>query len=230
MKNKKTIQPISKPSPSPSPQNMDTDAPPPIQLIQSQKINWNTLDKNDDYILKLGYINKDQGLKIICLDTRTINPYEIYENIYNQRNISDKIENTEYSGLDLLTVIQLKCHGKFVEQNNIRKFQLESDAFELFLERKIIDEKELKEYDVFIRENISKKIKQVKKLMNDKYNKYEEENKSLKERNKTLKESLQKIKEDNEKITLENQSIKEKLEQLVSNQQEAIRQLESLID
>ena len=230
MKDKKTIQPISKPSPSPSPQNMDTDAPPPIQLIQSQKINWNTLDKNDDYILKLGYINKDQGLKIICLDTRTINPYEIYENIYNQKDISDIIENTEYSGLDLLTVIQLKCHGKFVEQNNTREFQLESDAFILALERKIIDEKELKEYDVFIRENISKKIKQVKKLMNDKYNKYEEENKSLKERNKTLKESLQKIKEDNEKITLENQSIKERLEQLVSNQQEAIRQLESLID
>ena len=198
-------------------------------------IEWTYNEKNNDFLLRFCYIDKENIIiRIEILMTNTISyKNDMYAYSFKGKNI---IEDLEYEkNLDAFTALTLLFEnnsplGKIIEKKPEEEFLLiitrqkneKKNTYTFTLKKQICNDNK------FFYKNIEKKIKQIKQKIEDKYNEFIKENEDLKKRNDTLKKELEVIRQINDKLGKENETISTNLKKLEEKQVEAISQLKVL--
>ena len=178
--------------------NQDKGSAPIVSNVEI----WTTYDRNEDYLLRYGIIKDSDPTKIRfeALDTKIISKdKKMFAEDFEEKDLKEDMEIGD--NFDLNTFLYVLF--EFKEQE--LKYEERNKETELKISFKKKGEKEFTKIknslkyvkcqdDGFFNENIKKKIRQLKKLLDNKYSEFQKENIRLKNRNKDLAEELEKIK------------------------------------
>ena len=207
-------------------------SPPSISELKEEVKNWSYYDKNDDFLLRFGKIKRSDNKKIIkfeALYTKIISRERImYANNFEEEDLKEDLEILE--NLDLDTYLNVLF--EFKDQNfNYENNQGEIE-FMIFNKKKgennfkkmtrVLKRTKCKD-EKFFNENIKKKIKQLKNLLDNKYSKFLEENEKLKNENKRLAEELKNIENKNKNLEEKIENISKSLKSVEDIQTKAIK-------
>ena len=206
------------------------DSPPPVNYaFELTKENSVYYRDNEDFLLRFGWNEKKKYLLFQCLNTKKISDKnETFSNSFTARDLHinlDEIKENLFTYFAML-LVKHPPTGKFHDE----KFELIFFNGENQVCLPLIRTKFFGSSREMFEVNVDKKIKQLQKKLEKKYNEYISEKEKLAKKNEELQNDLESIKKNNEKLIEENQFIVTELNRLQNLQTQAVGQLEMLQD